>query len=111
MFHRRTLVLAATIAVVLVGVVLAPAAASYPGVVNGRIAFGARADDGSANIVSMLPNGKASRVLTSGSSLHLCPSYSADGKWIAYCSNANGAFEIWTMKQNGTQQTQLTHFG
>jgi Tol biopolymer transport system component len=105
------MLLATALGVGLVGVVLAPVSAGYPGVTNGRIAFGARAADGSANIVSMLPNGKAIHALTTGGSLNLCPSYSADGKWIAFCSNAGGAFEIWTMKQNGTQQKQLTHFG
>lgn len=111
MFRSRTLVLATTIAVALVGLVLAPASATYPGVVNGRIAFAARAADGSANIFSMQPNGRALTALTVGNGLHLCPDYSADGKWIAFCSNVSGSWEIWTMKQNGTRLTQLTHFG
>ena len=111
MLHRRTLALAATIGVVVAALALAPVAASYPGAENGRIAFGARGVSGTANISSMQPNGNALTALTTGSGFHLCPAYSADGKWIAYCSNVSGSFEIWTMKQNGTRQTQLTHFG
>ena len=111
MVHRRTLVFAATIAVVLVGVILAPVSASYPGDENGRITVGVRGANGGANIYSMHSNGRALTALTAGSDFHLCPSYSADGKWIVYCSNVSGSWEIWTMKQNGTRQTQLTHFG
>jgi Tol biopolymer transport system component len=98
-------------AAALIGVVLTPVSASYPGAVNGRIAFGVRADDGSFNIVSVLPNGAAPLQLTSGSGRHLCPDYSADGRQLVFCSNVSGAFELWTVKQNGTKATQLTHFG
>ena len=98
-------------AIALVGLVLTPVSASYPGAANGRIAVGVRALDGSFNIYSMQPNGAGLTALTSGAGRHLCPDYSADGKQIAYCSNVSGAWEIWTMKQNGTKQTQLTHFG
>jgi Tol biopolymer transport system component len=78
---------------------------------NGRIAFGVRAADGSANIFSVLPDGTAVRQLTTGAGNHLCTAYSADGNEIAYCADAGGNFEIWTMKPDGTQQAQITHLG
>ena len=30
---------------------------------------------------------------------------------IAYCSDVSGSWEIWSMKQNGTKQHQVTHLG
>jgi len=87
------------------------AAAAVPGTHNGRIAFGVRAADGSANIFSVLPDGTDKRQLTTGSGNHLCAAYSADGNQIAYCADVSGAFEIWTMKPDGTQSTQATHLG
>jgi Periplasmic component of the Tol biopolymer transport system len=98
-------------AIALVGLALAPVSASYPGTTNGRIAFGVRAGDGSANIFSAQPDGTGLRQLTTGPGNHLCPAYSADGREIAYCADASGSFEIWTMKQNGTKQHQVTHLG
>lgn len=51
------------------------------------------------------------RQLTTGVGNHLCAAYSADGNEIAYCADVGGSFEIWTMKEDGTQQAQLTHLG
>jgi TolB protein len=107
--RKRTLVLAFGLVLALGGVVFANVSATGPGRHNGRIAFGVRAADGSANIFSVLPDGKALRQLTTGPENHLCAAYSADGNQIAYCSDVSGNFEIWTMKANGTKQTQLTH--
>ena len=97
-------------AAALAGLALGPVAASYPGHHNGRIAFGIRGADG-ANIYSIHPNGTGQKQLTKGTGFHLCPSFSADGRTIAYCSNLSGSWEIWTMRANGTNQRQLTHLG
>lgn len=97
-------------ALAMLGLALTPVAASYPGITNGRIAFGVRGDTG-FNIVSVMPNGAGEIALTTGAGFHLCPDYSADGRQMVFCSNLSGAWELWTMKQNGTRQTQLTHFG
>ncbi len=37
------------------------------------------------------------------------PTWSADGKRIAYSSSRSGSAEIWVMNADGTGQTQLTH--
>jgi Tol biopolymer transport system component len=84
--------------------------AAYPGSLNGRLAYGIRVS-GNVDIYSSLPNGDASRRLTTASGFDACPAYSADGKQIAYCSDASGAFEIWVMKANGTDQHQVTNLG
>jgi TolB protein len=107
----RTTLLAIGLAAGLVGLALGPVAATYPGATNGRIAFGVRAADGSANIFSVNPNGTSLSQLTHGPGNHLCPAFSADGRKIAYCADVSGSFEIWTMSANGTKQHQLTHLG
>jgi Tol biopolymer transport system component len=107
----RPILLSIGLAATLAGLALGPVSATYPGGTNGRIAIGVRAADGTANIFTIRPNGTGMRQLTTGSGFHLCPSYSADGRQIAYCSNASGTFEIWTMRQDGTRQRQLTHLG
>src|SRR6266568_1342430 len=95
---------------VLVGLLGAsePAHATYPGTNDGRLAFGMTVG-GNVDIYSVLPNGDDLRRLTSDASFDACPSYSPDGKEIAFCSNRSGATEIWKMKQNGTKQEQVTH--
>ena len=108
MLRFRSLLLSIGLASALVGLVMAPVSASYPGAHNGRIAFGIRGADG-ANIFSVRPDGTGQKQLTKGPGFHLCPSYSADGRSIAYCSNVSGSWEIWTMHANGSKQRQLTH--
>ena len=105
----RSVIAAALAAVLLTAVALSPVAATYPGK-NGRLAFGVRGPDGVA-IVSVKPNGKDIRTLTSGSGFHACAAYSADGAQIAYCGNASGSFEIWAMRQDGGNDHQVTHLG
>ena len=109
--RKRTLAASIALVAVLGGLVFTSVNATFPGRQDGRIAFGVRAADGSANIFSVLPDGKALRQLTTGPENHLCAAYSADGHQIAYCADVGGNFEIWTMKANGTQQTQVTHLG
>ncbi len=82
--------------------------ATYPGSNDGRVAFGMIVG-GNVDIYSVLPNGNDLRRLTTDASFDACPSYSPDGKDIAFCSNRSGATEIWKMKQNGAQQEQVTH--
>ena len=46
--------------------------------------------------------------LTDTPSFDAGASYSASGKEIAFNSDRSGSFEIWKMKQNGTQEEQVT---
>src|SRR5258707_3357302 len=110
-FMSRRIWFAAAVAVIaLSGVALAPASAADPGVANGRIAFGTRANGG-FNIDTVMPDGSDLKAVTSGAGFHLCPDYTPDGRQIVFCANTSGAFELWTIKQNGGKPTQLTHFG
>jgi Tol biopolymer transport system component len=110
MRRLRSLLLSIGLAAALVGLTLGSVSASYPGHHNGRIAFGVRVADGS-NIFSIRPDGKGQTQLTNGPGFHFCPSYSPDGRSIAYCANVSGSWEIWTMRADGSKQRQLTHLG
>src|SRR5713101_8505611 len=105
-----SLVCAVSLFVVLVASASMPVQATYPGTNDGRLAFGMIVG-GNADIYSVLPNGNDLRRLTTDSSFDACTSYSSDGKDIAFCSTRSGVSEIWKMKQNGTQQEQVTHLG
>jgi len=73
-----------------------------------RIAFGVRTASGS-NIYSMSPDGTDMRQLTTDVGNHLCASYTADGRYIAYCGDGNGNFEIWRITNYGSAPEQVTH--
>jgi TolB protein len=111
----RTLLVTAVVAAVGLGVA-APAGATFPGA-NGRIAF-SQGD--------LLPGGDLSQpsqvftIKADGSSLtqltHVgddqaagSPDFSPDGKKILYESNESGAFHIWVMNADGSDQVQLTN--
>lgn len=107
---RKSVPVAIATAAVLITAALGPVSAADPGVANGRIAFGTRANGG-FNIDTVMPDGSDLKTVTSGPGFHLCPDYTPDGRQIVFCANTSGAFELWTMKQNGGKPTQLTHFG
>lgn len=118
MEQRSILHLAAAGIVAVTSLTVLPSAhATYPGSQAGRLVFGVDLDPSGASpdIFSVLPNGRALHQLTSGPASDICPSWSADGKEIAFCSNRTGTSElnstwqIWTMKHNGTQLRQVTN--
>ena len=109
---QRRPVIAALVAVAgLVAATGSPVGASYPGSTNGQLAFGVKDADGNPQINVAAPDGTGLKPLTSGAFFHACAAYSADGTRIAYCGNESGAFEIWTMNQDGTNPVQLTKLG
>src|SRR4029453_10360800 len=100
------LIAAGTVALLVLIATASSAYATYPGKVNGRLAF-AITIDANTDIYSVLPNGEALHRLTDDPGFDACPAYSADGKWIAWC----GPGGVWLMKQDGTEKRQLTTFG
>lgn len=89
--------------------VVPSAQATYPGSQAGRLVFGLDLPGvATPDIYSVLPNGKALHQLTEGPASDICPSWSPDGKSIAFCSNRSGTFQIWVMKHNGTGLRQVT---
>ena len=66
---------------------------------------------GNGNLYSVLPNGRWLRRLTDDPFNDLCPAYSPDGRQIAFCSDRTGAFEIWAMNRDGSEQHPVTSLG
>jgi hypothetical protein len=91
--------LALCLACLALTVFVSSALAAFPGA-NGRIAY-----DGPGGIHTIRPDGSGDRLLVQGSG----PSWSADGKHIAYLRLANHNAEIFTMRADGTDQRRLTH--
>ena len=73
---------------------------------TGVIAFSSN-DGTSSNIWSVAPDSSRLVQLTSGSSNHL-PTWSADGRKIAFVSDRNGTNDIWVMNADGSGQTRVT---
>jgi Tol biopolymer transport system component len=93
--------LAASAAAALVAV--SSSSASFPGA-NGKIAF---ARDG--RIYTVLPDGSGLTMLSSKGASDRAPSWSRDGKRIAYqscCSRGN--WQIWVMSESGSGKVNLS---
>ena len=73
---------------------------------DGRIAFDACGDTG-CDIYTANPDGTAVRQVTDNG-VSFMPDWSADGRSIAYASDASGATAIWIVRANGTHSRQLT---
>src|SRR5438094_10005066 len=113
---NRTVVrtaIAAVLALAALAAVVGSARATYPGATNGRLAFGIRIN-GNTDVYSVRPDGQDLRRLTTDPGFDACAAYSADGRRVAYCSSqgdAAGQFDIWTLKQNGTDKHRVTNLG
>jgi hypothetical protein len=101
-FVRAVVVLATAVAGV---VVAAPqAGATHPGS-DGRIAF-VRANQ----IYTMTPGGRrVHKLTTSGENHH--PTWSPDGKRLAYIHEAGGRRNVWVMGAHGAHKTPVTRSG
>ncbi len=114
---RRTSITAtlSLVAVLAVTVAAQPVGATYPGTIDGRLAFGMPLGNfATTDIYSITPEGKGLHRLTDSPDFEACPAYSPNGKEITYCRGvaaAGGVVEIWSMKQNGNKQRQVTHHG
>src|SRR5436309_14678853 len=104
-----TTALAAVLALLAMATLVGSAHATYPGATNGRLAFGINLG-GNVDVYSVRPDGQDLRRLTTDPGFDACAAYSADGRRIAYCSGQGGGpVQVWTMKQNGTDNQQVTH--
>ena len=67
-------------------------------------------DFGNQEIYTMNPDGSEQRRLTHEKAADNSPTFSPDGKRIAFGSQRSGGFEIFVMNADGSDQKQLTHF-
>ena len=65
---------------------------------------------GNQEIYTMNPDGTDQRRLTKDKAEDGGPTFSPDGKRIAFMSRRAGGFEIFVMNADGSDQRQLTHF-
>jgi TolB protein len=76
---------------------------------NGRIAFEHIGESDGSAIYAMTSHGTKRRLLTPGrEASSWSPSYSADGRRVAFVSGYKRA-EIWLMHSDGSNKRQLTH--
>lgn len=116
--RRRSRKLVAGLVVALTAPLIAqvnPAAAVVPGA-NGRIACeGGRVLPGASTtnpeVFTINPDGSGEMVLTDFPGRDGDPSWSPDGRTIAFESFRSGGSEVWTMNADGTGLTQLTFNG
>lgn len=92
-----------------------PASAVVPGA-NGRIACeGGRvlpgAESTNPEVFTINPDGSGEMILTDFPGRDGDPSWSPDGRTIAFESFRSGGSEVWTMNADGTGLTQLTFNG
>ena len=73
---------------------------------TGVIAFSSN-DGNSSNIWSVSPDGSRLVQLTASSSNH-SPTWSADGRKVAFVSDRNGTNDIWVMNADGSGQVRVT---
>ena len=102
--------LALTLGLVAVALV-APRATGTFGGENGRIAFASTPDfrdEAKFEIYTMKADGSNARRLTNNAAFDAGPTYSPDGKRIAFVSHRDGNYEIYLMNADGTDQHRLT---
>ena len=56
------------------------------------------------------PDGKQQKQLTANAGINDSPAISASGQHVVFVSNRTGAFQIWRMNLDGSNQTQLRFF-
>lgn len=75
-------------------------ALSYCGICEGEGGW-------STDIYTVSEDGKLHRRLTQNNGFNDGPEYSPDGQYIWFCSTRTGLMQVWRMKNDGSEQTQM----
>lgn len=105
---RRRLYILLAVALGAIAAAPGPAVAAYPGA-NGRIAFVRPdgLDTSRGDIWTVLPaGGSLLRLTSTGDNSE--PTWSPDGRWIAFSSSRSGSEDIWVMRQDGSGLRRVT---
>jgi Tol biopolymer transport system component len=84
------------------------AAATGSARAGARIAFSCGRGGASEEVCVMNADGSGRRYLTRTRAFDVDPSWSPDGRRIAFASDRNGPFEVYVMNANGGDQRRLT---
>ena len=76
-----------------------------------RIAFDSLAEDGYWGIWTIDADGGSLRQLTHDPGDENMPSWSADGRWIYFSSDREGASDVWRIPSSGGPAERVTHSG
>jgi Tol biopolymer transport system component/DNA-binding winged helix-turn-helix (wHTH) protein len=77
---------------------------------SGQIVFDARVD-GNADLWLIEPDSARPRRLTTAAAEEIAPSFSRDGRWVYFGSNANGSWQVWKLPAAGGDAIQVTQTG
>lgn len=75
---------------------------------NDRLIYAKMQDD--VNLWAYLLEKNESKAWRSTSELDLNPSYSPDGSKVAFTTNRNGTFQLWTSNADGSEATAISDF-
>ena len=79
---------------------------------NGNTLVASLSHQGSSELYLLDPRSGAIRKrLTKNSSIDISPSWSPDGKQIAFVSNREGSPQLWVMNADGSNQRRITYQG
>ena len=113
LFRLAMVAVAAVLAACLLALVvrMEPSQAAFPGP-NGKIAFISNRDSALAEIYTMNADGTNPTRLTNNETHDVSPTFSADGKKIAFSRENDPSIEdnnIWVMNADGSGQTDLNN--
>ena len=103
---RRSLFFSFAATVIAVGLVAAPAGATYPGD-NGRISY-SQWEEPEVSLRTVRPNGDDRNVLADGAVFHES-SWSPNGRWIVYVKGRSSFLpnQLWVMRADGTDKRKV----
>ncbi|MBU3679889.1 MAG: DUF5050 domain-containing protein [Candidatus Kapabacteria bacterium] len=73
-----------------------------------QICFTRQELNGQFDIWMMNADGSGQRKVTNAGGQNMVPCFAPDGNWIYYCSDADGNYELYKIRTDGSQRTKLT---